>query len=64
MRGARREDFPDRLIPCIPNDMLIHLVLNCNLAIEGRVRPSGWEYVMMEFSLPDGEESIYLEWRP
>ena len=64
MISATKADYPDRLIPVIPNDMLLSLVQNCNLAIEAQVRPSGWEYVQLEFYLPDGEESIYLEWRP
>jgi hypothetical protein len=64
MRGATHADYPERLIPAIPNDMLLTLILNCNLAIAARVTPDGWEYVEMEFYLPAVEESIYLRWTP
>ena len=64
MKTATKADYPDRLIPVIPNDLLLSLVQNCNIAIEARVRPSGWEYVNIEFLRGDVETSIVLGWTP
>lgn len=59
-----RADNPDRLIPVIPNDLLLSLILNANMAIEARVSPTGWEYVNIEFWQEDVETSIVIGWAP
>jgi len=57
-------DRPERLIPVVPNDVLLRLVKNCNIAIDARVRQAGWEYINIEFWKEDSEQSIVLGWTP
>lgn len=59
-----RADAPERLIPVIPNDLLLELIFNTNMSIEAQVRPDGWEYVQIEFWEDGADETIYLEWTP
>ena len=59
-----RADNPERLIPVIPNDILLGLVWNCNISIEARVGPNGWEYLDIIFWNESDERYIGLRWTP
>ena len=52
-----RADNPERLIPVIPNDILLGLVWNCNISIEARVGPNGWEYL----AISSGGQKFWLD---
>ena len=54
----RVSDRPERLIPVVPNDVLLRLVESCNIAIDAKVRPVGWEYV--QEVTPDRRIGVYI----
>lgn len=59
-----RAEYPDRLIPAIPNHVLLDLIQNTNLGIEAKVGPNGAEYFRLVFWRDGCDKEVVLEWRP
>lgn len=60
----KRKDNPERLIPVIPNDILLGLIQTCNISLEAHISPAGLQYLNIEFWHELMDKSIILQWGP